>query len=60
MGFLTSRWEDAEYLLQENRPGRRLYTLTALGSHAAAHARATNFERASGAPPTVGAGLTTP
>ena len=28
MGLLESRWEDPEVPARENRPGRRLYTLT--------------------------------
>ena len=28
MGLLRSRWEDPEIPARENRPGRRLYTLT--------------------------------
>jgi DNA-binding PadR family transcriptional regulator len=31
MGCLRSRWEDPHIPAQENRPGRRLYTLTAAG-----------------------------
>lgn len=31
MGMLQSRWEDPAIPARENRPGRRLYTLTALG-----------------------------
>jgi DNA-binding PadR family transcriptional regulator len=31
MGLLKSRWEDPEIPARENRPGRRLYTLTASG-----------------------------
>src|SRR5689334_3821987 len=31
MGLLRSRWEDPEIPARENRPGRRLYTLTAAG-----------------------------
>jgi PadR family transcriptional regulator PadR len=31
MGLLTSRWEDPDIPARENRPGRRLYTLTAAG-----------------------------
>jgi PadR family transcriptional regulator len=31
MGFLESRWEDPQISARENRPRRRLYTLTALG-----------------------------
>ena len=41
MGFLTSRWEDPAIPAQENRPGRRLYTLTALGERVVADVRAT-------------------
>ena len=39
MGLLTSRWEDPEIPARENRPGRRLYTLTAAGESAVADAR---------------------
>jgi len=35
MGLLQSRREDPEVAAQANRPGRRLYTLTALGEEAA-------------------------
>ena len=35
MGMLESRWEDPEIPARENRPGRRLYTLTAAGEAAA-------------------------
>lgn len=35
MGLLTSRREDPEIAAREQRPGRRLYTLTALGEAAA-------------------------
>src|SRR5688572_6941089 len=31
MGLLQSRWEDPVIPARENRPGRRLYTLTAAG-----------------------------
>ena len=31
MGLLKSRWEDPQIPARENRPGRRLYSLTALG-----------------------------
>jgi PadR family transcriptional regulator PadR len=34
MGVLCSRWEDPQIPARENRPGRRLYTLTALGETA--------------------------
>ena len=40
MGLLTSRWEDPAIPARENRPGRRLYTLTALGEAALAAGRA--------------------
>jgi PadR family transcriptional regulator, regulatory protein PadR len=40
MGLLTSRWEDPAIPARENRPGRRLYTLTALGEAAADEVRA--------------------
>ena len=39
MGLVTSRWEDPDVPARENRPGRRLYTLTALGEAAADEAR---------------------
>lgn len=32
MGFLESRWEDPEIAATENRPRRRMYSLTALGA----------------------------
>ena len=31
MGLLESRWEDPEIPARENRPGRRLYSLTGKG-----------------------------
>ena len=34
MGILRSRWEDPLIPAREGRPGRRLYTLTALGETA--------------------------
>jgi PadR family transcriptional regulator, regulatory protein PadR len=34
MGLLESRWEDPAIPARENRPGRRLYTLTAAGETA--------------------------
>lgn len=34
MGLLQSRWEDPEIPARENRPGRRLYTLTGAGEAA--------------------------
>jgi PadR family transcriptional regulator len=39
MSLLTSRWEDPAIPARENRPGRRLYTLTALGETALEAAR---------------------
>ena len=38
MGLLKSRWEDPEIPARENRPGRRLYRLTAAGESAAREA----------------------
>ena len=34
MGLLSSRWEDPEVPARENRPGRRLYSLTPAGEMA--------------------------
>jgi PadR family transcriptional regulator PadR len=42
MGLLQSRWEDPQIAADENRPGRRLYTLTGEG---VAVARATSRTR---------------
>jgi PadR family transcriptional regulator PadR len=39
MGLLTSEWEDPAVPARENRPGRRLYSLTAAGDSAVAEAR---------------------
>lgn len=39
MGLLESRWEDPHIAARENRPGRRLYTLTAVGEAAVKDAR---------------------
>jgi DNA-binding PadR family transcriptional regulator len=39
MALLRSRWEDPEIPARENRPGRRLYTLTAAGEAAARDAQ---------------------
>ena len=39
MGMLTSRREDPEIAAREQRPGRRLYTLTAQGEAAAREAK---------------------
>ena len=38
MGLLRSHWEDPEIPARENRPGRRLYRLTAAGESAAREA----------------------
>jgi PadR family transcriptional regulator len=46
MGLLQSRWEDPRIPAHENRPGRRLYTLTAAGEAAAREARKASAERA--------------
>ena len=45
MGLLTSRWEDPNIPARENRPGRRLYTLTASGEDAAREARRAQAEK---------------
>jgi len=39
MGLLESRWEDPAIPARENRPGRRLYTLTVAGETAVAETR---------------------
>lgn len=39
-GLLQSRWEDPELAFEEDRPRRRLYSITALGQQAAAQAEA--------------------
>jgi len=39
MGLLQSHWEDPAIPARENRPGRRLYALTAVGEAAAQEAR---------------------
>ena len=39
MGLLESHWEDPRIPARENRPGRRLYRLTAAGEAAAEEAR---------------------
>ena len=39
MGLLESHWEDPQIPARENRPGRRLYVLTAAGEAAAHEAR---------------------
>ena len=40
MGLLTSQWEDPAIPARENRPGRRLYTITSAGEAAVRDARA--------------------
>ena len=45
MGLLRSRQEDPQIAARENRPGRRLYTLTAAGEQAAREARRDRSER---------------
>jgi len=39
MGLLTSRWEEPAAAVRDNRPARRLYSLTASGEAAAEQAR---------------------
>lgn len=46
MGLLQSRWEDPDIAARENRPRRRLYTLTPQGEAAAAEARSTSRKTA--------------
>jgi PadR family transcriptional regulator, regulatory protein PadR len=46
MGMLASRWEDPEIPARENRPGRRLYTLTAAGESAVRDAARREAEEA--------------
>ena len=41
MGLLESHWEDPQIAADENRPGRRLYTLTEQGMAAARDGRQT-------------------
>lgn len=47
MGLLVSRWEAPEIPARENRPGRRLYTLTSAGEAAIRNARAAADAQAS-------------
>jgi len=47
MGLLESRWEDPHIPARENRPGRRLYLLTAAGETAAQEARTAAREKTS-------------
>ena len=44
MGLLQSHWEDPQIPARENRPGRRMYALTAAGETAAEEARKTARE----------------
>ena len=46
MKLVKSRWEDPEIPARQNRPGRRLYTLTALGEEAADAARTADRAKA--------------
>src|SRR5262245_49803089 len=46
MGLLRSRREDPDIAARENRPGRRLYTLTAEGAAVAREARRAALEAA--------------
>jgi DNA-binding PadR family transcriptional regulator len=46
MGLLQSRWEDPAIPARENRPGRRLYVLTAAGEAAVAEASQPSSEKA--------------
>jgi DNA-binding PadR family transcriptional regulator len=46
MGMLESRWEDPAIPARENRPGRRLYTLTAAGEAAVRDAATREAEEA--------------
>jgi DNA-binding PadR family transcriptional regulator len=45
MGLLQSQWEDPLIPARENRPGRRIYVLTAAGESAAREARKTAAEK---------------
>ncbi len=47
MGLLKSRWEDQRVAATENRPSRRLYSLTAAGRVAATEARNLALAKAS-------------
>ena len=56
MGLLTSHWEDPAIPARENRPGRRLYSITAAGVAAVQAARSnrahtTGRNRGNGYPP---------
>ena len=45
MGLLQSHWEDPQIPARENRPGRRMYVLTAAGETAAREARKAAAEK---------------
>ena len=45
MGLLESQWEDPQIPARENRPGRRIYVLTAAGETAAQEARKATGEK---------------
>ena len=49
MGMLESRWEDPEIPARENRPGRRLYVLTAAGEAAVRDAASREVEQTAAA-----------
>ena len=46
MGFLQSRWEDPAISARENRPRRRLYTLTPAGETVVQQAQTATREKA--------------
>jgi PadR family transcriptional regulator, regulatory protein PadR len=50
MGLLQSRWEDPEVPARENRPGRRLYTLTPAGEAVLQDTRTASTEGSSSRP----------
>ena len=50
MGLLQSRWEDPDVPARENRPGRRLYTITPAGEAAVDEARKASTERSPSRP----------
>ena len=50
LGLLQSHWEDPQIPARENRPGRRLYALTAAGETAAREASEGAGERVKRAP----------
>ena len=46
MGMLRSEWEDRHIAARENRPGRRLYSITPLGERAVDESRRAETARA--------------